>query len=78
MTNPERHMWKPLCPTAHALQQEEPVQWEAHALQLGRSPCSPQLEKAAMKARNTQNKKINKIKIIFLKKKLSLFWKIVS
>ena len=34
------------CPRPHALQQEKPQWWEACALQLESSPCSPQLEKA--------------------------------
>ena len=37
---------KPMCPTAHILQQEKPVQWEAHAPQLESSPHLLQLEKA--------------------------------
>ena len=39
---------KPIHPRTHALQQEKPLQWEAHILQLKNSPCSPQLEKACM------------------------------
>ena len=46
-----RNYWSPrattteaCAPTAHALQQEKPLQWEAHALQ--RTPHLPQLETA--------------------------------
>ena len=35
---------EPTYPRARALKQEKPPQWEAHAPQLGSSPCSPQLE----------------------------------
>ena len=37
---------KPLCPGAHALQHEEPPQWEARVPQLKSGPSSLQLEKA--------------------------------
>ena len=44
------------CPRAHAQQQEKLPQWEAHAVQLESSPCSPQLEKThtATKTQHSQ------------------------
>ena len=44
---------------AHALQQEKPPQWDAHALQLESSPHLPQLEIACMqqqRPRASENK----------------------
>ena len=41
----ELQILKPAHPGAWALQQEKPLQWETHALQLQSRPCSPQLEK---------------------------------
>ena len=57
---------KPVRPRAHPLQQEEPLQWEVHALQLESSPHSLQLEKAraAMKTQHSQKQNIIH-KIIF-------------
>ena len=59
---------KPLCRNCwahalepHALQQEKPPQWEAHTLQLERSPCSLQLEKTHAQRRwpgTAKNKKL--------------------
>ena len=37
---------KPAHPRACALQQEKPLQWEAHTPQLESNPCLPQLEKS--------------------------------
>ena len=45
-TKPEGHNCWAHGPRACALQQEKSPQWEAWALQLERSPCSAQLEKA--------------------------------
>ena len=42
----EQQQLKPTCPRACALQQEKPLQREAHALQLESSPWPPQLKKA--------------------------------
>ena len=49
---------KPMHPGACAQQQEKPLQWEAHGVQLDSSPHSTQLEKAqaAMTTRTTKNK----------------------
>ena len=54
------HYWAhkpqlPLCPRGHALQQEKPLQWEAHALQLQSSPSLPQQEKIPRTAMKTQH-----------------------
>ena len=43
---PTQQLPKPMNPTAHALQQEKPPQWEAHAPQLESSTLLPQLEKS--------------------------------
>ena len=61
---------KPLCHNywaralePHAVQQEKPAQWEAHAPQLESSPCSLQLEKTRAQQRwpsTAKNKKKNK------------------
>ena len=48
-------------PTARALQQEEPPQWEARAPQLERSPHSPQLDKSLCDNKDPVQPKINKI-----------------
>ena len=49
---------KPKCPRAHALQQEEPPQWEAHVLQIESSPHSLQLDKAHLQQlRSSTDKK---------------------
>ena len=55
---------EPTLPRAHALQQEKPLQWEAHVLRLESSPCSLQLEKAwtAMKI----EEKVKKKKYIYI------------
>ena len=39
---------QPVDPKAHALQQEKPLHWEVHTLQLKSSPHLPQLEKASV------------------------------
>ena len=50
-------------PRAHDLQQEKPLQWEAHALHLDSSRCSLQLEKALVQQRRPRAAKINKLTI---------------
>jgi len=57
-------------PKAHALQQEKPVQREAHTLQLATSPCSPLLEKACTQQ---QRPSTAKNKLIFKKESLGDF-----
>ena len=50
---------EPASPGTHALQQEKPLQWEAHAQQLQMSPHSLQVEKAGAEQRRpsmTKNK----------------------
>ena len=59
LLSPRSRAWdsqllKPACPGAHALQQEEPLQWEAHTPQLGCWLCSPQLEENLPAASKTQ------------------------
>ena len=49
------------CPRAHALQQEKPQQWEAHAVQWTAGPSLLQLEKAHTQQRKPSTAKINKI-----------------
>ena len=61
-TEPRVETTEACAPTACALQQEKPPQWEAHALQLESSPCSLQLNKACMQqmTHHSQKIKINK------------------
>ena len=44
--NPSARTTEVHTPRARALQQEKPLQWEAHSLQLESGPHSPQPEKA--------------------------------
>ena len=44
-TKPDRHNYWACAPRARALQQEKPLQWKAHVLQLESSSRTPQLEK---------------------------------
>ena len=52
----------------HALQQEQPLQWEACPPQLDSRPCSPQLEKICAQQRRPRTAK-KKINFIFLEKR---------
>ena len=45
----ELQLLKPACPRTRAPQKEKPLQWEAHMLQLKRSPKMPQPEKSPNK-----------------------------
>ena len=51
---------KPTGPRACALQEKKPPQWEARALQLERSPCSLQLQKACTQQQKLSVAKNNK------------------
>ena len=53
-------------------QEEKPLQWEAHAIQLERSPCSLQLEKAQVRQCGPSTDKNNTE--INLQKKFLLWW----
>ena len=55
----ESQLLKPWGPRAHAMQQEKPLQWEAH-VQLGSRPHSPQLEKSLWSNKDPEQPKINK------------------
>ena len=57
---------KPVCPRARALQQEKPPQWEASALQLQSSTCSPQLEKSPEQPKKNKTKKPTAVGCHFL------------
>ena len=52
---------KSACPRAQAPWQEKPPPWEAHALQLERSPRLPQLENSQSCNKDPAQPKINKI-----------------
>ena len=56
------HLQKAVRPRAHALQQEKPLQREAHAPQLESSPRSPKLEKSPLSNEDPEQPKINKYK----------------
>ena len=58
----EPQLLKPESPRAHHLQQEKPVQWEAHKPQLESSPHLPWLEKIPS---SNEDPAQPKIKIIF-------------
>ena len=60
-----------MCPRAHALQQEMPLQWEARAPQLESMSHSPQLENSQRSNEDPAQPKINKQtnKIMYKKKK---------
>ena len=60
--SPQATMTEAHEPRARALQQEKPLQWEAHTPQLESSLHSPQLEKPHMKQQGPSTAK-NKIKI---------------
>ena len=49
---------KTVCSRAHALQQEKPLQWEAHALQLESSPDSTQLEENSHRNKDSAQPKV--------------------
>ena len=51
---------KPACPRTHALQKGRPPKWEAYALQVERSPQSPQLQKSPRSHEDPVQPKINK------------------
>ena len=55
----EPQLLKPPHPRACALQQEKPLQWEAHAPQLESSPCSPQLETSLRSDKGPAQPEIN-------------------
>ena len=55
----EPQLLKPVCPGACALQQEKPPKWEASAMQLESSPCSPQLEMLTCSNEDPAQPKIN-------------------
>ena len=55
----EPQLPKPVCPGARALQQEKPPKWEASAMQLESSPCSPQLEMLTRSNEDPAQPKIN-------------------
>ena len=57
-------------PTACALQQEKPLQWEAHALELERSVHSPPLEKAYVQQWRPSTARKKERKKNFLKRKI--------
>ena len=63
---PIHSIMKPMHPKAHAAQQEMPLQWEAHVLQLESSPWLPQLEKSLHSNKDPAQPKVNKqIKLFF-------------
>ena len=64
-----------MCPKAHAPQQEKPLQWEACALQLERSPtCSNQRKaQAVMKTKRSQKLKKKKKHRLKYSKWLSVY-----
>ena len=51
---------KPVCLRTHALQQEKPLQWEVHELQLESSFCSLELEKSPHGNQDSAQTKIHK------------------
>ena len=60
----------PSCPSAFALQQEKPLPWEAHGLQLESNPHSLQLVKARVQQRRPSTAKNPKIFRLRIKKKI--------
>ena len=58
-----RIYWSLLCPTAHSLEQERPLQWEACAPQLDSSPCLLQQDEKPVQQWTPRTAK-NKIKIL--------------
>ena len=67
---------KPVCPRACALKPENPLEWEAYALQIESSPPVPQLEKKPQQQqRPTQQsqKRTQWIKLFFFKKLQDLY-----
>ena len=55
----ELQLQKPSCLREHALQQEKPLQWEAHAPQLQRSLYLPQLAKSQCSNKDPAQPKLN-------------------
>ena len=58
---------EPVCLEPRPQQQENPLQWEAHSLQLESSPRSPQLEKSPLSNKDPEQPEIKINKIIFKK-----------